>query len=181
MQKKKVNLVSFLGKYGIVVVLIVLIVFFSVTSKQFLAVSNIINILRQVAVVGIMSVGMTMVLITGGIDLSVGSVAGVACVSTALLMNKGLPWAAAVLLVLIVSCALGGINGFCINALSIPPLITTLGMMTALRGTAYLLTGGLPVFGFPKDILFLGKGSVAGIPVPVIIMAVIFVLSLIHI
>ena len=178
MQKKKLNLVSFLGKYGIVVVLIVLIVFFSVTSKQFLAVSNIINILRQVAVVGIMSVGMTMVLITGGIDLSVGSVAGVACVSTALLMNKGLPWAAAVLLVLIVSCALGGINGFCINALSIPPLITTLGMMTALRGTAYLLTGGLPVFGFPKDILFLGKGSVAGIPVPVIIMAVIFVIGI---
>ncbi len=177
MKKSKVS--SVLEKYAIVLVLVVLIVMFSVLSKNFLTKTNIINILRQVSVNGIIAVGMAIVLITGGIDLSVGSVAGIACVSTALLMNAGVPWFIAIILVLLLSACAGLINGFSISQLGISPFIATLAMMTALRGCAYLLTGGLPVFGFPDDILFMGKGSVLGIPVPVIIMVTIFVISII--
>ena len=177
MKKSKVS--SVLEKYAIVLVLVVLIVMFSVLSKNFLTKTNIINILRQVSVNGIIAVGMAIVLITGGIDLSVGSVAGIACVSTALLMNAGVPWFIAIVLVLLISACAGLINGFSISQLGISPFIATLAMMTALRGCAYLLTGGLPVFGFPDDILFMGKGSVLGIPVPVIIMVTIFVISII--
>ncbi len=175
---KKMNYVDFIGKFGILIVLFILIGFFSLMSENFLVLDNIVNILRQVAIVGIISVGMTMVLITGGIDLSVGSVAGVACVTTALLMNANVHWILAILIVLVISCLLGLINGVCINIFKIPPLITTLGMMVSLRGSAYLLTGGLPVFGFPDDILFLGKGSIAGVPIPVVIMFIVFVIGI---
>ena len=176
MQEKRTSL---LERYAIVLVLIVLIALFSISSSKFLKPSNIVNILRQVSINGIIAVGMAIVLITGGIDLSVGSVAGVACVSTALLMNAGVHWFLAILIVLVISALCGLINGFSICTLGIPPFIATLSMMTALRGTAYLLTGGLPVFGFTSDILFIGKGTVLGIPVPVIIMVIVFAIFIV--
>lgn len=179
MKKDKSKLSSLLEKYAIVLVLIVLFIFFSALSKNFMTKTNLINILRQVAVNGIIAVGMAVVLITGGIDLSVGSVAGIACVSTALLMNDGVPWFVAIILVLLLSACVGVVNGFSISQLGISPFIATLAMMTALRGCAYLLTGGLPVFGFPDDILFIGKGSVLGVPMPIIIMVIIFVIAII--
>ena len=169
---------KFFSEYGIVIVLVALLFLFSSLSPQFLKTDNILNILRQVALIGIISVGMTMVLLTAGIDLSVGSVMGVGTVSTALLMLSGMPYGLAMIIVLAVSTGIGFLNGLMVTKLMIPPLITTLGMMISLRGVAYLLTGGLPVFGFPGDILFLGKGYILGIPVPVVIMAVVFVIGM---
>jgi len=178
-QVKKYSIGRFFAEFGIVVVLIALLALFSSLSDKFFDIDNILNILRQVALVGIISVGMTMVLLTGGIDLSVGSIMGVATVSTALLMLSGVHFMLAIVIVLIATTALGLLNGLLINRLHIPPLITTLGMMTSLRGVAYLLTGGVPVFGFPGDILFLGKGHIWVIPVPVIVMAIVFILGII--
>jgi len=177
-QDRKYTVGRFFSEYGIVIVLIALIILFASLSPQFIQKDNILNILRQVALVGIISVGMTMVLLTGGIDLSVGSMLGVGTVSTALLMLSGVHYAAAIIIVLAFSAGLGFINGIFVTKLLIPPLITTLGMMISLRGVAYLLTGGLPVFGFPGDILFLGKGYILGIPVPVIIMAAVFTIGM---
>lgn len=172
------NKSDYLSKYGIIVVLFVLIVFFSIVEQNFMRTENIINILRQVSVVGIVAVGMTMVLLTGGIDLSVGSIIGVACVLISELLLMNINPVVAVLITMVVGAFLGLINGFLINVAQIPPLITTLGMLTALRGVAYLITGGMPVFGFASDITVIGKAELFGlIPVPVIIMVIVFILG----
>ncbi len=166
-----------LGTYGILVVLVVLCLLFGLMSPVFFSAENILNILRQVAVVGIVAVGMTFVILTGGIDLSVGSIIGIASVFTAKLMLGGMPAAWAVLLTLAI-CALAGLfNGLVVNELFIPPLVATLGTMTALRGVAFLISGGLPVFGFSNSLSFLGQGYLWRIPIPVIIMAVTFALG----
>ena len=173
---KQFNIGDFLSKYAIIAVLVVLIAFFSIASNTFFTQANIFNILRQVAIVGIVSVGMTMVLLTGGIDLSVGSIIGVSCVCTATLLLSGMNVFVVVIISLAFSAALGMLNGFFINEFQIPPLITTLGMMTAVRGIAYLFTDGMPVFGFDSAILVLGKGELFGlIPVPFVIMFIIFI------
>jgi ribose transport system permease protein len=169
---------SFLSKYAIIMALILLIAYFSFASEQFLTQTNIFNILRQVAVVGIVAVGMTMVLLTAGIDLSVGSIIGVACVTAATLLLMGIHVVFAVIITVIIGAMLGMLNGFFINEMKIPPLITTLGMLTSLRGVAYLITGGLPIFGFESGILFLGRGQLFNIiPIPVVIMSIVFALG----
>ena len=176
--KKKVNVLNILARYAIILALVLLVIVFWSSSDTFFTENNIFNIFKQVAVVGIVSVGMTMVLLTGGIDLSVGSTIGVACVLTATLLLAGVNAILAVIITLIACTAIGMLNGFFINVLKIPPLITTLGMMTSLRGSAYLITGGLPIFGFESDILVLGKGMIFGvIPVQMVIMVVIFILG----
>lgn len=169
------NVRDLVSRYGIVIVLIALVVFFSIASPAFLTTDNLFNILRQVAIVGIVAVGMTMVLLTGGIDLSVGSIIGVAGVMAAQLMLAGMHPVLACLLTLLACTMLGAINGFFINTMKIPALITTLGTMTAIRGVAYLLTGGLPVFGFSDSFKIMGQGYLWIIPIPVIIMAAVFV------
>ena len=176
--KKKVNVLNILARYAIILALVLLVIVFWSSSDTFFTENNIFNIFKQVAVVGIVSVGMTMVLLTGGIDLSVGSTIGVACVLTATLLLAGVNVILTIIITLIACTAIGMLNGFFINVLKIPPLITTLGMMTSLRGTAYLITGGLPIFGFESDILVLGKGMIFGvIPVQMVIMVVIFILG----
>ena len=178
MKKKNFNAADFFGKFGIVIILILLVALFSVLNAKFISIDNIVNILRQVAITGIIAVGMTMVLVTGGIDLSVGSVAGMGTVFCAMMLLGGMPWPVALLICVVGGFVIGVINAFLINRLSIPPLIATLGMCTSLRGVCYLVTAGKPVFGFPGDILFLGKGSVLGIPWPVIIMVIVFILGI---
>ena len=178
MKKKNFNAADFFGKFGIVIILILLIALFSILNSKFIGIDNIVNILRQVAITGIIAVGMTMVLVTGGIDLSVGSVAGMGTVFCAMMLLGGMPWPIALLICVIGGFIIGVANAFLINRLSIPPLIATLGMCTSLRGVCYLVTAGKPVFGFPGDILFLGKGSVLGVPWPVIIMVIVFILGI---
>ena len=180
--KTGLNFRDILARYGILIVLIGLSVVFAITtSGQFFSIENIFNILKQVAVVGIISVGMTMVLLTGGIDLSVGSIAGVGCVVTASLLLKGVNVWLVILAVLAISTLIGLLNGFFINVMQIPPLITTLAMMTSIRGVAYLITGGLPIFGFKSDILVLGQGYVGFLPVPVIVMVAVFVVGIVFV
>lgn len=179
MKNRKFNPAEFFGKFGIVMILLLLCVFFSVKNPAFISFSNIVNILRQVAITGIIAVGMTMVLVTGGIDLSVGSVVGVGTVACGMLLVAGMPWYLALLSCLAIGFAIGIFNAFLICQLNLPPLIATLGTMTTLRGVCYLLTNGSPVFGFPGDILFLGKGTLFGlVPVPVVLMVLVFALGI---
>lgn len=166
-------------KYGILIVLVLLCAFFGVTSPVFFSSENIINILRQVSVVGIVAVGMTLVILTGGIDLSVGSIIGIASVFTAQLMLWGSNPVLAAVAALALCAVFGFLNGVFVNELMIPPLVATLGTMTALRGVAFLFSGGLPVFGFPDTFSALGQGYLWFIPIPVIIMLVVFVFGFI--
>lgn len=166
---------SALIKYGIYFVLLFLIVFFSFASDAFLSVNNLLNILRQVSIIGIVAVGMTYVILTAGIDLSIGSIIGVSAVLAAKLMLFGMNPFLACLITLIVGVIIGLINTYFIHEIQIPPLIVTLATLTALRGIAYIITGGLPVYGLPEGYSFIGQGYVLGVPVPVIIMVICFI------
>ena len=174
----KPNKLAFLKEYGIVLVLFALILFFSLTTRAFLRTSNLLNVARQVAMLGISAVGMTFVILTAGIDLSVGSLMSLLNIICAVLMvNAGIHPVLAVSISLIVAAAIGSLNGIIITRLRIPPLITTLAMMTSLRGFSYVLSGGLPVWGFPESFRVLGQGYVGIIPIPVIIMLCCFAIG----
>ncbi len=159
---------------GITLSLLVLFIFFSIFSNNFLSTNNMINILRQISITGICAVGMTTVILTSGIDLSVGSVIGFSSIFGAILMTNGVPIVITVVVVLVIGLLAGSITATCINYLSIPPLITTLGLMTAIRGVVYLVSGGMPIYGLPVEFKFLGQGNILGVPVSVIIMMVVF-------
>ena len=167
-----------LRQYAILGVLVLLIVFFSLMQSTFLQVGNIMNILRQISVMGIVAVGSTFVLLSGGLDLSVGSLIAVTTTLTGVLMvNAGMdPWLAA-LVGILASMLLGFVNGLLVQFVQLPPMIATLGIMTSARGMAYLISGGLPVYNLPETMKFLGKGSVGVIPVPVIIMLICFAIG----
>lgn len=165
-------------EYATVIFLIIIVIFFSIFARGFLSMSNIMNVLRQVSIIGICSVGMMLVILTGGIDLSVGSVIGVTGTLTAFMMVKAeLNMCAAVLIGLLAAVLIGAINGFCVTKLSIPPLITTLATMTGARGICYIITGGISIYGFPKAFSPLGQGYLWIIPIPVLCMLVILLLG----
>jgi len=170
----KKAIVAFFRKIGILLVLLLLLVLFSLTSKAFFTMNNLLNVARQVSMLGIVSVGMTFVMLTGGIDLSVGSMLSIINVIGAFAMVKiGVPPAFAVAICLISSSLLGLINGIIVTDINIPPLIATLGTMTIIRGISYLITGGIPIWGFPESFTIIGQGYLWRIPIPVIIMVVI--------
>lgn len=148
--------------------------FLSATTESFLTTQNILTILLQISVIGIVAVGQTMVMITAGIDLSVGSVVGLSGVVASLLMaSLGWPVPVAVLGGVGAGVVAGGVNGLLVTGLKIPPFIATLGMMSIARGAALLLSGGVAVHGAPPGFDWLGNGTVLGIPVPVVILALV--------
>ncbi|MFA9455339.1 ABC transporter permease [Halalkalibacter sp. AB-rgal2] len=157
-------------------VLIGLIIFFSVMSTSFFTTGNFINITRQVAMLGIIAAGMAMVLLIGGIDLSVASNVALTSVSMGMLIAAGVNPFIAILIGISIGVLVGLINGLIITKVGIPALITTLGMLTIVRGVTFVITDGYPVFGFPESIRWFGTGFVMGIPVPVIMMVLVFVL-----
>ena len=167
-----------LSRYAIYLVLVGMVLFFSIVAEGFFSASTFLNILRQVAVNGIVAVGMTMVIITGGIDISVGSLIGASSVCCAMMMTSlNIHPLLAVLATLLFGTLVGLLNGFFVYQVKIPPMIATLASMSILRGLAYILSGGLPVYDIPASFTFLGQGDLLGIPVPVIVMACCFVLE----
>ena len=176
MKSQKLDIVQFVRKYMIFALLVLVMIIFSFGSQYFLTVSNLINVLRQSAVNGIVCVGMCFVMLTGGIDLSVGAVLGLSAVTCASMMAKlGIHPVLAVVISLVIGTLVGFLNGLLINNVGIPALIATLGTMTSLRGLCFILTGGLPVYGFTNSFGVIGKGYIGFIPVPVIIMVVVLV------
>jgi len=175
------RLSSILGLQGFAtfVVFIVIFAFLSLASPSFLTVNNLIGLLRQVSMLMIASVGMTFLIIAGGIDLSIGSANAVTGVLCALSVAKlGLPIPVGILIGILAGGLIGFINGLLVTKINLPPLLATLGMMVALRGAGFLITGGHTVYGVPEPYLWLGRGYVLGVPVPVIVMALIFAVYL---
>ena len=159
---------------GVFLVLVAMFLVFSILSPQFLQVKNVFNITKQIATLGICSVGFTFVLITGGIDLSLGYQISLVNIICAYLMTKmGVNWVIAILISILIGTLIGLINGLIITKTGVAPLIVTLSMMTILNGLSYLISKGLPMFGFPKRFSFLGQGSILGIPVSLIFLIVI--------
>ena len=170
------KILRFFSKNITILVLIVCVVFFSLVSDVFFTVNNITNVIRQVAVTGIAAAGMTMIMLTGGIDLTPGSTVGFVGVICALLMTKiGMPVWLVVIVGILAGLLIGLLNGVLVAYAKMPPLICTLAVMHGIRGLCYILTSGMPIFGFPSSFGVLGKAYIGFIPVPIIILAVVFV------
>lgn len=164
-------MLAFIKRFGIVMVLLLLILVFSLVSPAFLTVTNIINVARQVSMLGIVSVGVTFVMISGGMDLSVGAQVSMAgMVSAWSMLHLGASPVMAVFIGIFAGTLLGFFNGFTAIRLSIHPLIVTLAAMTIFRGISYIICGGLPIFGFPEEFTVLGQGYLSIIPIPVIVL-----------
>ena len=173
----RARLADLVFEYGVVLVLIVLIVAFSASSPNFFTAGTLTTILSQVSVIGVMAVGMTCVMLLGSIDLSVGAIAGLASVTAALLMSAGVPVWLAVVIALVIGVGVGLFNAFSLTVLRIPSLIGTLAVMTALRGLAYLFSGGTPIYDIDPGFKQLAQGSVLSIPIPGLLFIVLFVLA----
>ncbi|MDD4080486.1 MAG: ABC transporter permease [Eubacteriales bacterium] len=140
-------------------------------GNKFLSVSNITSVVRQFSFYAIMSIGMVLVILTGGIDLSVGSVfAFSGVISCMAIMRWGVPVIPSVLLGILAGAVFGLLNGLCITKLQLPPFIATLGTMSIARGLSYGITGGYPIGGLPDSFKFIGLGSILDIPTPIIWM-----------
>ncbi len=167
---------------GILAALIILCMILSIfpgTSEYFLTVKNLFNVLRQISTNLLLACGMTMVIILGGIDLSVGSVIALSGVIAAGCVSRyGMPIAPSMIVGILIGVIFGLFNGFVISKTTIPPFIVTLATMNIARGLAGVYTGGSPVRVVSKEWQWIGAGYAAGIPVPVIIMAIVFVISL---
>jgi len=153
-------------------------VILSIFSPYFLSYANFIAIARGFSMEGVVVVGMVMLLVSGNFDLSVGSVMALSGIAAAALMvNAHMPPPVAVLGGMLVGGAAGAINGFIVTQIGVNPLIATLGMMAVARGFALGFTSGHPVINVPLGFAWVGQGSIAGLPVPVLILAAVVVIA----
>jgi len=167
----------FAQQYGLAISFILLCLMLTFMSDRFLTINNLTNILRQSTINGIIAVGMTLVILTRGIDLSVGSILALSAVITADAIQKGTPFYFAILLGLFIGGLLGLISGWLVTKMRVPPFIATLGVMTFGRGLALTYTQGKPITGLSDGFRFLGVGYLGSIPMPVVIAFVVFVVG----
>ncbi len=163
---------------GVVIALILLCIIVACLAPSFLKPANLINILQQISISFIIAVGSTFVILTGGIDLSVGSIVAVSGFVMALLVKTfHFPIVGTILIGLFFGALMGFINGFLISKIKLPAFIATLGMMSVLRGVAYTLSNGQTIFTLPPEILFFAKQLRGVLPVPVIIVFIVFAVA----
>jgi ribose transport system permease protein len=154
--------------------LIVVFVFLSFASPVFLSADNLFNIGAQTAVVAVIAIGMTLVIITAGIDLSVGSVAALSGVLGVMMMSQaGLPVPVAILGGTLVGAICGLVNGLLVSVAGLNPFIATLGMLTVARGLTYIFTNAVAVFGAPNSFRLLGQGVIGPIPIPILMIVLV--------
>ncbi len=161
---------DWLSRYGIVLAFLVLAAALALLSPSFLATSNLLNVLRQIAVNALLAFGMTTVILGAGIDLSVGSVLAFSGALSAGLAVAGWPPAVAMLAALVSGALMGLFNGIFVSFARIAPFIVTLGGLTIFRGATLVYTDGRPITGLPEAFDVLGNGAWLGIPVPVWVM-----------
>jgi ribose transport system permease protein len=161
---RELNVLSVLVLVGLLI---------SVFSPYFLTTNNLMGVFRSFSLVALMSIGMMLVIITGGIDLSVGSVMGLSSLITALAFQHGLGAFVAILCGLAVGVIVGGFNGLMITWIQLPPFIATLGTLSIGRGLMYIITKGVPVTpDVPDAFTFIGQGYIGFVPFPVVILLV---------
>ena len=165
---------------GPVLALIVLALITTVMNPSFLDPNNLLNLLRQVSINGLIAFGMTFVILTGGIDLSVGAILALTSALAAMMITNGVPTLIAMLLGILIGGALGGVNGLIITKGGAAPFIASLATMTIFRGATYVFTNGNPITGKIMNnsfvFQFIGRGYFFGVPVPIIIMLISFLI-----
>ncbi len=169
-----------ISRYGIYIAFVVICIFFAAVNPLFITPGNVLNIIRQVSFNAILAMGMTMVIITAGIDLSVGSVLALSAVISSSFIKIAAPVLSvplAVIVGLAIGAACGLFNGYMITKGKLAPFIVTMVMMTMARGAAQLYTTGRPVTGLLPDFDFLGAGFFLGIPIPIYILALVVLIT----
>ncbi len=165
------SLSGILSKYSIYFILVLLVVIMTFLSPAFLRPQNIINIVRQISLIGIVGFGVTMIIITTGIDLSSGAVIAVAGIVASNFAHPGTyPLIVPILMGLLVGLIAGVVNGFLVSFIKLPAFIATLGMMLSFRGIAYIISNGHPVINFSPEYEFIGSGSWLGLPVIIYVL-----------
>lgn len=164
-------------QFGTMVGLVALSVIFWILTPHFLTVSNLVNIVQQTSINAIIAVGLTYVIITAGIDLSVGSILAFAGVVLGSALNAGVPIILAIGAALVVGMLCGAVNGLLIAYGKLPPFISTLGMMSVARGAALIYSDGRPISGFSSEFRFIANGEILSIPAPILIMLLIYLVA----
>lgn len=172
-------------RYGILIALAALCLVLSLVSDNFLTSRNIINVLRQTSINGILAIGMTFVILTRGIDLSVGSVVALVGVVSASFATTGAAGIAGapymplipMLVGLVTGTAIGAVSGTVVARFSVPAFVATLGMLSAARGLTLIYSGGRPIPALTEGYRWIGTGDIAGIPVPIILFGLVFALA----
>lgn len=160
---------------GILIAFIALCVVLTIASNRFLTVSNLLNVSQQISTNFLIAIGMTFIILLGGIDLSVGSIIAFVGLLMGLMMKTlGWPVWVSIILGLLISAVIGLVTGLLITIFDLPPFIATLGMMSIVRGAAYTITGGQPIYTFPDGFLAI-TGRYFGVPIiTILIMVVVF-------
>lgn len=172
------NTMKYMSELTTVIALIILMAVITIINSNFLTANNLLNLLLQVTSNALIAFGMTFVILTGGIDLSVGSILALSSALTAGLLGSGMSVTLAILISLILGCILGMMNGLLISYGKLAPFIVTLATMTIFRGATLVYTNGNPITKGLSDTFlfqFLGQGYIVGIPFPVIIMFIVFI------
>lgn len=164
-------------RFGTLIGLIVLCGVLSVLTPYFLTVSNLLNIAEQTSINAIVAVGMTFVILSGGIDLSVGSIVALSGVVLGMALRDQQPVALAIVIALAVGVLCGQINGILIDRGGLPPFIVTLGMMSIARGAALVITEGRPISGFEPAFRALATARIGFVPAPVLLMAAVYLVA----
>ncbi|RIX98450.1 ABC transporter permease [Aureimonas flava] len=184
-RRRPVNLFRVLKTFGPLLFLLVLMAVFALVNPNFLNPTNLFNVMRQISITGLIALGMTFVILTAGIDLSVGSLVALAGMAAAIVAKGGAAntlslggaaaggygWFAALLAALCVGTLCGAIQGLAITRLKVPPFVVTLGGLTIFRGLTLTLSNGGPISGFDASMRWFGTGLVGPVPVPVVIFA----------
>ncbi len=162
---------------GTLMGLLFLIMFFWILTPHFLTIPNLLNVAQQTSINAIIAVGLTFVIITAGIDLSVGSIMAFSGVVLASVLGSGLPIPLAISVGLLIGLTCGSVNGLLIAYGKLPPFIATLGMMSVARGAALMYTNGRPISGFSTEFRILANGEIFSIPISIIIMVLVYLIA----
>lgn len=162
---------------SLLAVLLLLCTYFSLASPQFLTMNNCLNTILQSSVMGIVAIGVTFIVIIGGIDLSPGAVVALVGILSASLLTQSVPVFAVIVLAIIIGGTVGFINGVSVAKLGLSPFITTLAMMSMGRGLAMAYTNGKTIYNLPENFNFIGNGAVLSVPFPVILTGILFIVA----
>lgn len=174
--KQSKNVKALISEYFIFVIFIVLVIGLTALKPSFIQPGNLVNILKQASINGILSFGMMFVIIAGGFDMSVGSTVAFAGILAALLGNGDYPLILPLLVAMVAGLAVGIVNGVGVSVGELPPFIMTLGTMTGVRGLALLVSNGKPVTGISPEYRAIAAGSVAGIPMLAVFLLIVIII-----
>ena len=179
-EKRKLSMVFYFLKYDKYIILFLFILLSALLSEKFFTLKNITNLLKQNSAIGIVAIAELIVILTGGIDLSVGSITSLCGIIVALLLKTGFSWPMAALIAMLVGIGVGALNGILVSVANITPFIATLGGMTIYRGLGLLLSRGRQIFYDNPGFLLLGREEIWGV-IPYITLSLIVIAVIIHI